>query len=92
MNYYVYLLINKNVNKIISYVGYTTNIANRLKKHNTSRGAKFTRGRQWQLIYKKKYKNKKTALKEEYKLKKNYSLRKKIKNDFLLVDTKNSSI
>ena len=77
--YFVYLLVSKNKKRTISYVGYTNNIKKRLKKHNDSNGAKFTRGRKWKLRYFKSYKNKNTAMKEEYKLKKNYILRKKIK-------------
>ena len=77
--YFVYLLISKNKNRTISYVGYTKDINKRLKLHNKSKGAKFTRGRKWKLAYYKKYDNKITAMKEEYKLKKNYKLRSKIK-------------
>ena len=66
--------------KITSYVGYTNNLNERLKKHNTSKGAKFTRGRKWILAYSKKYVSKSIALKEEYKLKKNFKLRNKIKS------------
>ena len=77
--YYVYLIISKNKNRTISYVGYTNNINNRLKLHNSSKGAKFTRGRKWKLVYYKKYNSKILAMREEYKLKKNYKLRKKIK-------------
>ena len=77
--YFVYLLVTKNKNRTISYVGYTNNINKRLKLHNNSKGAKFTRGRKWKLVYFKKYDNKILAMKEEYKLKKNYKLRKKIK-------------
>jgi len=83
MKFYVYLLISKKNDNIISYVGYTNNLENRLSKHNSSRGAKFTRGRKWEMIYKKVYKTKSEAIKEEHKLKKNYLLRKKIKNKFL---------
>ncbi len=83
MKFYVYLLISKNNDNIISYVGYTNNLENRLSKHNSSKGAKFTRGRKWVMIYKKAYKTKSEAIKEEHKLKKNYLLRKKIKNKFL---------
>ena len=83
MKFYVYLLISKNNDNIISYVGYTNNLENRLSKHNSSKGAKFTRGRKWEMIYKKAYKTKSEAIKEEQKLKKNYLLRKKIKNKFL---------
>ena len=77
--YFVYLLVSKNKNRTISYVGYTNNINKRLKLHNNSKGAKFTRGRKWKLVYYKKYDNKILAMKEEYKLKKNYKLRSKIK-------------
>ena len=83
MQYYVYLIVTKNNSTLTSYVGYTNNIKKRLNKHNTSKGAKFTKGRFWKLIYKKKYKNKKIAMKEEYKLKKNYKLRYKLKNIYL---------
>ena len=84
MNYYVYLILSKSTKTNISYVGYTNNLINRLKKHNSSSGAKFTRGRKWEIIYSKKYNNKSTALREEYKLKKDYKKRRKIKNKYLL--------
>ena len=77
--YFVYLIVTKNKNRTISYVGYTNDLKRRLKLHNTSKGAKFTRGRKWKLAYYKKYDNKNLAMKEEYKLKKNYKLRSKIK-------------
>ena len=80
--YFVYLLVSKNKNRTISYVGYTNNINKRLKLHNDSKGAKFTRGRKWKLAYYKKYDNKILAMKEEHKLKKNYKLRTKIKKGF----------
>ena len=79
MLYYVYLLVTKIKNRTISYVGYTNNLKKRLNLHNSSKGAKFTRGRKWKLIYYKRYKNKINAMKNEYKLKKNFKLRKIIK-------------
>ena len=84
MNYYVYLLLTKSGKNHISYVGYTNNLINRLKKHNSSNGAKFTKGRKWRIIYSKKYSSKSIALKEEYKLKKNYKKRKIIKEKYFL--------
>ena len=42
----------------------------RLKKHNSSTGAKFTRGRLWKMIYKERYNSKSEAMKAENKLKK----------------------
>ena len=83
MRFYVYLLISKIKGKHISYVGYTGNVDKRLNLHNLGKGAKFTRGRKWKLIYFKKYQSKKKAMIEEYKLKKNYILRNKIKLKFL---------
>ena len=86
MTYFVYLIISKNKNKYISYVGYTSNISNRIKLHNNSKGAKFTKGRKWTLIYKKEYKLKSLAMKEEAKLKKNYQLRNMIKQKYIKND------
>ena len=71
-------------NRIYSYVGYTNDLLKRVRLHNSSKGAKYTRGKKWTIIYRKKYKTKSLAMKEEYKLKKNYKLRKIIKNKYLL--------
>ena len=79
MSFYVYLITTKYKDKLISYVGYTNNLKLRIEQHNSSLGAKFTRGRKWKLIYQKKYSTKNKAMSEEYKLKKNYKLRKEIK-------------
>ena len=82
MSYFVYMIISKHKNKWVSYVGYTNNITKRINLHNTSKGAKFTKGKSWKIIYYKKYSNKIDAMKNEYKLKKDYKLRSKIKFNF----------
>ena len=82
MKYFVYLIISKNKQKYLSYVGYTNNLKKRLANHNASKGAKFTRGRKWILAYSIGYNSKSKAMSEEYKLKKNYKLRNKIKSNF----------
>ena len=82
MKYFVYLIITKNKQKHLSYVGYTNNLKKRLTKHNASKGAKFTRGRKWILAYSMSYDSKSKAMREEYKLKKNYELRKRLKSNF----------
>ena len=79
MSYFVYLITSKDKKKTISYVGYTNNLYKRIKLHNSSKGAKFTKGKKWKLIYYEKYKSKIQAMKNEYTLKKNYYLRNKIK-------------
>jgi putative endonuclease len=76
-------LLTKHRGKFISYVGYTNNLKNRLSLHNSSKGAKFTKGKKWEIIYSKKYLNKSKAMKDEYKLKKDYKLRNKIKSKFI---------
>ena len=70
MNHYVYILktIDGYINK--TYVGYTTDVISRLKKHNSSKGAKSTRGYKWKIIYKKRFLSKSKALSFEYNLKK----------------------
>ena len=77
------MIVSKKDNRYTSYVGYTNNLENRLKKHNEGKGAKSTRGKKWLLIYSKKFKNKKVAMKYEYFLKNNRKLRLNIKQDFL---------
>ena len=69
--------------KPITYVGYTNNLKNRIKLHNSGKGAKFTRGRKWKLIYKEKFKSKNKAISREYYIKKNRTLRNKLKNENL---------
>ncbi len=64
----------------VTYVGYTKNINKRMKDHNSNKGAKFTRGRKWKLIYKEIYKTKGEAISREYYIKNNRTLRNKIKN------------
>jgi putative endonuclease len=83
MPYFVYMLLTKHRGKFISYVGYTNNLKNRLSLHNSSKGAKFTKGKKWEIIYSKKYLNKSEAMKDEYRLKKDYKLRNKIKSRFI---------
>ena len=69
--------LNKNP---LTYVGYTSNLSKRIKLHNAGKGAKFTRGRKWKLIYKEKIHSKSKAISREYYIKNNKTLRNKIKN------------
>ena len=79
MPYFVYLIVSNIKNKKrFSYVGYTGNLKKRLDLHNSGKGAKFTRGKKWKLVYYEKYDSKSDAMKNEYRLKKDYKLRQKI--------------
>ena len=76
-------MININKNRATSYVGYSNNLDKRLELHNNSKGAKFTKGRKWTLIYKRCYKTKSLAMKNEYLLKKDKKKRNLIKKKFI---------
>ena len=82
MIYHVYMLKSLGKNPV-TYVGYTNNLKKRITLHNSSKGAKFTKGRKWKLIYKEKYNSKKEAISREYYIKNNRTLRNKIKNENL---------
>ena len=69
--------------KPVTYVGYTNNLKKRITLHNMSKGAKFTKGRKWKLIYKEKHSSKKEAISREYYIKNNRTFRNKIKNENL---------
>ena len=79
----MYLIISENIKSVKSYVGYTNNLKKRIALHNRGKGAKSTRGRNWKLVFKKKFKSKSIAMKYEYFLKKNKKLRKKIKENYV---------
>ena len=64
----------------VTYVGYTNNLRKRIALHNQGKGAKFTRGRQWKLIYKEKMESKSEAISREYYIKNNRIVRNLIKN------------
>ena len=82
MSYYVYMLKSRGI-KSVTYVGYTNNLNKRINLHNTGKGAKFTKGRKWILIYKEKFKLKREAISREYYIKSNRTLRNKLKKKYL---------
>lgn len=52
------------------YTGFTTNLSKRLKVHNMSKGAKYTRGRTpVKLVYYEKFPSKARAQSREYEIK-----------------------
>ena len=67
--------------KPITYIGYTKDIKKRVVLHNSGKGAKFTRGRTWKLIYKEIFNSKSKAISRELYIKKNRTLRNKIKKN-----------
>ena len=78
MYHYVYILKTLDGYSNKTYVGYSIDVNSRLKKHNSSKGAKSTRGYKWKIIYKKRFTSKSEALSFEYLLKKDRKKRSSI--------------
>ena len=76
MAYYVYMLKSISSVRKKTYVGFTNNLKNRLKKHNSNKGAKSTKGYLWIIIYRRYFKIKNEAMSYEYKLKNDKKKRK----------------
>jgi len=81
--FYVYMIYTNINNKIITYVGWTNNLHKRITIHNSGKGAKFTKGKKWKLLYKKRFVTKSKAMQYEYLLKKDRKKRNLLKNNYL---------
>ena len=80
MSYFVYVIGSLKNSKPKTYVGWTKDLKERLKKHNSGKGAKSTKGRKWKIIYHEIFKSKEKAMKREYFLKKDRKIRKKLRD------------
>ncbi|WP_099353533.1 GIY-YIG nuclease family protein [Fredinandcohnia onubensis] len=66
-NHYFYVLECKDGS---FYAGYTTDVEERLKKHNEGKGAKYTRGRgPITLLFSQEFDTKEEAMRAEYRFK-----------------------
>jgi putative endonuclease len=81
MYYYVYMLKTLPGFKSKTYVGYSVDLVTRLKKHNSNKGAKTTKGYKWKIIFKKKFLSKSEAMSYEYYLKNDRKRRLSILKD-----------
>ncbi|MCC9625672.1 GIY-YIG nuclease family protein [Thalassospira sp. MA62] len=61
-----------------TYVGWSTDVAARLATHNSGKGAKTTRGRQWELVYVERFRTFSQAMSREWHLKRDRKLRKQL--------------
>ncbi|WP_417826811.1 GIY-YIG nuclease family protein [Thalassospira povalilytica] len=59
-----------------TYVGWSTDVEARLVTHNSGKGAKTTRGRQWELVYVERFRTFGQAMSREWHLKRDRKLRK----------------
>ena len=79
MSYFVYVIGSLKNSKPKTYVGWTKDLNERLRKHNSGKGAKSTKGRKWKIIYHEIFNSKEKAMRREYYLKKDIILRRKLR-------------
>jgi len=65
--YYTYILFSEKADKF--YIGYTSDIQERVRKHNSSTKGFTTSGKPWKLVYFESYQTKGLAMKREKQLK-----------------------
>ena len=68
MKYFVYILQSEIDESY--YIGYTSNLQNRLTEHNSGKTRYTSRKRPWKLVYREEFQDKSEALKREKFLKK----------------------
>ncbi len=73
---FVYILGSEGKGGLRTYVGWTTDLDNRLRQHNSGAGAKSTHGRRWSLLYAERYKTRGQAMSREWHLKRDRGFRK----------------
>ena len=67
MGFYVYILFSASQNKY--YVGYSTDLEQRIRKHNAKHKGFTGKAADWVLVYSESYESKKSAMEREQKIK-----------------------
>lgn len=75
---FVYILGSQGAGGSRTYVGWTTDLDDRLARHNAGTGARSTRGRTWTLLYAERYQTRGDAMSREWHLKRDRRFRKLI--------------
>ena len=75
---FVYVLGCSDRHGTRTYVGWTNDMAGRLKRHNAGKGARSTRGRVWLVLYAERFASRQEAMSREWYLKRNRRFRKKL--------------
>lgn len=76
MSSFVYVLGSFHKGRHISYVGWTTDVAKRLAKHNAGTGARSTKGRVWTLLHTEEFATRNEAMSREWHLKRDRAFRR----------------
>jgi len=78
MDCFVYVLGCQAQDRRLTYVGWTNDVARRLKQHNAGKGARTTRGRSWVLLHSEWFATRREAMSREWHLKRDRAFRKKL--------------
>jgi putative endonuclease len=78
---FVYVLGANGKGGFKTYVGWTTDLDQRLAAHNTGKGARTTRGRIWTLLYAEPHKTRSAAMSREWHLKRDRAFRSRLKSN-----------
>src|SRR4029078_1127580 len=73
---FVYVLGCAAPGRCLTYVGWTTDVAGRLARHNAGTGARTTRGRAWVLLHTEEFETSREGMSRETHLKRDRKFRK----------------
>jgi putative endonuclease len=76
MDCFVSVLGTRSKTRPLTYVGWTNDVARRLAKHNSGKGARTTRGRIWVLLHSEWFATRREAMSREWHLKRDRKFRK----------------
>jgi len=72
---FVYVIGSIRDGEVRPSVGWTNNLEKRIATHNSGKGAKSTRGREWVLLYSETFKTRGEAMSREWHLKRDHKFR-----------------
>ena len=78
MDCFVYVLGSSGKGGDRTYVGWTSDVDQRIAQHNAGTGARSTRGRVWFLLYVERYTSRHQAMSREWHLKRDRLFRKRL--------------
>jgi putative endonuclease len=85
-SFFVYVLGSRRQDDRRTYVGWTTDLARRLERHNAGKGAKSTKGRQWVLLHSERCKTRNEAMSREWYIKRDRKFRAALREKIGLRD------
>ncbi len=75
---FVYVLGCRTPGRVLTYVGWTTDVDRRFRQHNSGTGARSTRGRVWVLLHTESLHDRRAAMSREWHLKRDRPFRKRL--------------